>query len=60
MADEKNLDGTFPEVQDTEVYSATNHFRYQKKFKQGNEAKGRKQSRFHKKTKDLSAGIRAD
>lgn len=60
MANEKNLDRTFPEVHDTIVKSATDQYRYQKKFKQGDEAKGRKQARFFKRSSLLPAGTRRD
>jgi len=56
----KNLDSFFAETQDIIVKSFNNMFRYRKKFKQGVEAKGRKQGRFHIKDKDLPAGVRRD
>lgn len=56
----KNLDSFFAETQDIEVKSSRNMFRYRKKFKQQNTAKGRKQGRFHDKTKNLTTGVRRD
>jgi len=60
MANEKNLDRTFDETQDEAVYARHGFFRYFKKFKKGLVANGRKQARFHSKTKDLPAGVRRD
>ena len=56
----KNLDSLFAETQDIEVKSSRDMFRYRKKFHKGDTAKGRKQGRFHDKTKNLSAGVRRD
>lgn len=60
MANEKNLDKRFAETQDIEVYARHGMFHYRKKYKQGNTAKGRKQSRFHQKDKDRTSGVRRD
>jgi len=56
----KNLDSQFPETQDVVVKSAYDMYRYKKKYKQGQVAKGRKQARFHIKDKDLPANVRRD
>jgi hypothetical protein len=60
MADEKNLDRTFAETQNIEVYARHEMFRYRKKYKKELTANGRKQGRFHQKDKDRTAGIRRD
>lgn len=60
MAKNINLDNQFAETQNIEVKSSRNMFRYRKKFKKGQVANGRKQSRFHDKTKNLTAGVRRD
>lgn len=60
MADEKNLDRTFAETQNIEVYADKKMFRYRKRYKKQTEGNGRKQGRFHQKDKDRTAGIRRD
>lgn len=60
MAKNISLDSQFDEEQDKVVKSSRDMYRYKKKYKQGDTEKGRKQSRFHIKDKDLSAGTRRD
>lgn len=51
----KNIDDNFPETQDTIVKSSRSLYRYRKRFKKGDESKGRKQSRFWMRDKTLRA-----
>jgi len=56
----KNLDSLFDEEQDIVVKSSRDMYRYRKRYKQEDTDKGRKQSRFHIKDKDLATGVRRD
>jgi len=53
------LDSAVAETEDTIVKSSRDMFRYRKKFKDG-VSTGRKQARFHDKSKNLPAGTRRD
>ena len=51
----KNVDGQFDETQDEIVKSSKGFYRYRKRFKQQDTAKGRKQGRFWMRDKTLRA-----
>ena len=53
------LDKSFVNTEGTEVKSTDGFIRYKKQFKDGLSS-GRKQGRFHSKTKNLAAGTRRD